>query len=102
MILSPNGVFSTHPDDYIMAMKDPASLIGGGSSGAGPNINFNIINASGTPLTVEKSEKKKKDNGDFDLTAVVNGIVQKSMLDGEYDNTFATMKAANDGAQVSA
>jgi len=27
MILTPAGTFSTHPDDYIIAMKDPAALV---------------------------------------------------------------------------
>ncbi|GHV76504.1 hypothetical protein AGMMS49942_13250 [Spirochaetia bacterium] len=30
LILTPQGQFSTHPDDYIFAMKNPADLVGGG------------------------------------------------------------------------
>jgi hypothetical protein len=27
MILTPQGQFNTHPDDYILAMKNPAALV---------------------------------------------------------------------------
>ena len=30
LIVTPGGTFSTHPDDYIMAMKNPAALLGEG------------------------------------------------------------------------
>jgi hypothetical protein len=31
LILTPQGRFSTHPDDYIIAMKNPAALMGAGT-----------------------------------------------------------------------
>lgn len=98
MILSPQGVFSTHPDDYIMAMKDPSSLM----SGSSPNVNFCIINNSGAQLNVESTKQTKRDDGGMDIEVVVNGIVQKAMMDGEYDQTFAAMQAMQQGAPVSA
>ena len=97
MILSPNGVFSTHPDDYIMAMKDPASLVGNG----GAVVNFTIVNQSGTALNVEKS-KTTKDGNNFDIEVVVNGIVQKGMVNGDYDTAFSAMQARNEGIKTSA
>lgn len=98
MILSPQGVFSTHPDDYIMAMKDPSSLM----SGSSPNVSFCIINNSGAQLNVESTKQTKRDDGGMDIEVVVNGIVQKAMMDGEYDQTFAAMQAMQQGAPVSA
>lgn len=98
MILSPQGVFSTHPDDYIMAMKDPASLM---SANGSPNVNFTIVNASGTPLNVESTSQRRNENGDMDIKVVVNGIVQQSMLNGDYDQTFATIQAMQKGANIS-
>lgn len=98
MILSPSGVFSTHPDDYIMAMKDPASLMGNGGS---PVVNFTIVNSSGTNLNVERS-KTTQDGNNIDIEVVVNGIVQKGMVNGEYDNAFTAMQARNEGVKTSA
>ena len=98
MILSPSGVFSTHPDDYIMAMKDPASLMGNGGS---PVVNFTIVNSSGTNLNVERS-KTTQDGNNIDIEVVVNGIVQKGMVNGEYDNAFTAMQARNEGMKTSA
>ena len=97
MILSPNGTFSTHPDDYIMAMKDPSALMGNGS----PIVNFNIINNSGTNLNVERS-KTTQDGNNIDIEVVVNGIVQKGMVNGEYDDAFTAMQARNEGIKTSA
>ena len=97
MILSPNGTFSTHPDDYIMAMKDPASLMGNGS----PIINFSIINTSGANLNVERSKTTQEGNN-IDIEVVVNGIVQKGMVSGDYDDAFTAMQARNEGIKTSA
>ncbi len=98
MILSPQGVFSTHPDDYIMAMKNPASLM---SSGGVASISFTIVNESGTQLNVESSRQSEHEGGGIDIEVVVNGIVKKSMLDGEYDQTFASIQMMQKGANIS-
>ena len=95
MILTPSGAFSTAPDDYIFAMKDPASLTRG--SGGGTVVNFSIVNQSGEQLGVSSSTKKEDEYGNIDLEVVVNGIVQKSMMDGDYDGTFAAVNAKAQG-----
>lgn len=99
MILSPQGVFSTHPDDYIMAMKDPASLK---STGGASPINLTIINESGVPLGVTRTESRERDDGSVDLQVMINSVVQSSMLRGDYDKTFAAMQQMQQGAPVSA
>ncbi len=96
MILSPNGVFSTAPDDYIFAMKDPASLTRG--NGGDVSVNFSIVNQSGTPLNVSQSRRSyNRDTGQLDLEVVVNGIVRKSMMDGDYDDVLAGRDLAREG-----
>ena len=99
MILSPQGVFSTHPDDYIMAMKDPASLK---STGGASPINLTIVNESGVPLSVTRTESRERDDGSVDLQVMINSVVQSSMIRGDYDKTFAAMQQMQQGASVSA
>lgn len=96
MILTPQGNFSTHPDDYLIATKNPSSL---GSSS--PNISFSIMN-NGEPVTVESSNISQDSYGNFDIEIAINSMVKKSMLNGEYSDTFAAMSAMHQGNVVSA
>lgn len=50
MILTPSGVFSTHPEDTIMAMKHPENLLGGGSS-----VIVNVNNSSSAQVQARSS-----------------------------------------------
>lgn len=43
MILTPQGQFSTDPDDYIIATKNPGALNNGESNSSSSNLNMNII-----------------------------------------------------------
>ena len=96
MILSPNGVFSTAPDDYIFAMKDPASLARG--NGGDVSVNFSIVNQSGTQLNVTQTRKSyNRDTGDLDLEVIVNGLVKKGMMDGEFDDAMASRNVMHSG-----
>ena len=97
-IITPSGVVNTAPDDYIMAMKDPTQLMGKG--GGGTNVNFSIVNESGTPMTVTRSETREGSGG-TEIVAFVNAIVQKSMNDGEYDDVMAGMQVRQKGSQIS-
>lgn len=97
-IITPSGVVNTAPDDYIMAMKDPTQLMGKG--GGGTNVSFSIVNESGTPMTVTRSETREGSGG-TEIVAFVNAIVQKSMNDGEYDDVMAGMQVRQRGSQIS-
>lgn len=99
MILSPSGAFSTAPDDYIMAMKDPASLMqnNGGSS----TVNFQIINNSGVPLNVESSSKEDNEDGGQDVIVTLNSYIKDQITNGEYDDAFDAMKMRRAGYSVS-
>lgn len=97
-IITPRGVVNTAPDDYIMAMKDPTHLLGKG--GGETNVSFSIVNESGTPMTVTRSETREGSGG-TEIVAFVNAIVQKSMKDGEYDDVMAGMQVRQKGSQIS-
>ena len=64
MILTPNGTFSTHPDDTIMAMKHPEDLLGSRNA----SVIVNINNQAGVEVT---SSQTTDSNGntviDFDI-----------------------------------
>lgn len=64
MILTPNGTFSTHPDDTIMAMKHPEDLLGSRNA----SVIVNINNQAGVEVT---SSQSTDSNGntviDFDI-----------------------------------
>ena len=56
MILTPQGTFSTHPDDYLIATKNPYSL--GGNSKVVMNVNI-----SNTASDVVEARAVERDNG---------------------------------------
>ena len=96
MILTPQGTFSTHPDDYIMAMKNPASLMGGGAA----KINFQIVNNSSVPLTVERSSSSR--NGDnTNIVVVIQDAVKMGIASGEFDGAFSAMRMRQSGSPIS-
>ena len=66
-----------------------------------PIINFSIINTSGANLNVERSKTTQEGNN-IDIEVVVNGIVQKGMVSGDYDDAFTAMQARNEGIKTSA
>ena len=93
MILTPQGQFSTAPDDYIMAMKAPASLRGSGS----PGVNVQIVNQSGTQLNVQRTVQIQRSDGGLDIKMIVNGVVKQAMASGEYDDAMMAMQMNNRG-----
>ena len=71
-----------------------------GKGGGGTNVSFSIVNESGTPMTVTRSETREGSGG-TEIVAFVNAIVQKSMNDGEYDDVMAGMQVRQRGSQIS-
>ena len=51
MILTPQGQFSTHPDDYIIATKNPQSLGGGAVVNVNIQNNASDVEVKATPVT---------------------------------------------------
>lgn len=96
MILTPQGNFSTSPQDYLIATKNPYSLTAGNT----PNISFSIVN-NGEPVKIESTHQTNTNNG-IDLQVVINSVVKKSMNDGDYDDTFKSISLRQQGNIVSA
>ena len=84
MILSPHGAFSTDPNDFIIATKDPKSLGGG----AAVNV---IVNNYANNTTVERHETTRGDGG-MDIVIAVKNIVAKELASGGFDGPMDAMK----------
>lgn len=98
MILTPQGNFSTHPDDYIIATKTPQLLNGGGARG-GATINSYVYNSASDRVSAT-TEARQNDDGSFDLVTTINAVVSKAMADGEYNDAMAIAQQNQNGRQV--
>jgi tape measure domain-containing protein len=94
MILTPQGNFSTNPNDYIIATKNPSAL--------GNNVNVpvyvNIVNNSTSTVT---AQEQTDPDGARRIIVLVDQIVQNGIASGKYDGAFNTKQARNGGRRVS-
>ena len=85
-IIAPNGnIITTHPDDYLIATKNPADTMGAVSRT--PNVNMNIYNQSGEKLEVEQKQTKKY-NGDIDFVAIIKTVAKDVIASSDGDAAF--------------
>jgi hypothetical protein len=94
MILTPNGNFSTNPDDYIIATRHPESL---GNAAAAP-VYVNIVN--NTTSTVTAKEQTDPD-GTRRIAVLVDQIVQNGIASGKYNGSFDAKQARDIGRRAS-
>ena len=94
MVITPNGKFSTHPDDYIFAMKNPNSLNGGRVTN-----NIKVINNAG--VDVDVSEKQDK-NGMNEILVTLSKKIANDVANGYngWDSAFAMQKQRVDGRRI--
>ena len=91
-IITPSGVINTHPDDYLIATKNPSAL--GGSGGS--NVNITVNNTVSDKVKVQ-TEEKEDENGDIDLVATIVGIVNTGFSDGSFDEGLASYQQNQKG-----
>lgn len=97
-IITPSGnVISTHPDDYLIATKTPDTLMNGRGNSA-PVVNLNIVNNSGQKLNVEQTTTTK--DGQINIEAVIEGIVNKGLATGSFDNAMKARETRLSGNRV--
>ena len=94
MILTPQGQFSTAPDDYIFAMKHPEDL----TRGSAPVINFSVVNNSSSVET--RSEQRRNNDGSIDFITVIDDVVQQGIAQGRYNDAFSAMQSSQKGMQT--
>ncbi len=79
MILTPHGNFSTHPEDYIIATKNPAAL--GGASGGNVVFNMTVRNEMGNEAQVQVS-RSPNGYGGQDFLVSVSRRIAADVADG--------------------
>jgi tape measure domain-containing protein len=94
MILSPHGIFRTDPEDYIIATKNPETLMSGGSAPVYINIENN-----GAKVSAQESTTA---DGTRQIKIIVDSVVQHSILNGDYDGSFDAMSARRNGKRTTA
>jgi hypothetical protein len=92
MILTPQGTFSTNPNDYIIATKHPETL----NSGAAP-VYVQIINNTDSEIT----EKDQTDpDGTRRIKILVDQTVQNGIASGRYDGAFNAKQKRDNGRRI--
>ena len=99
MILTPHGNFSTAPDDYILAMKDPTALMGGGQ--AGVSIKFTVNNNASDVVEATASETDYG-NGGKELIVTISRMVASDYASGKngWDAAYAGRERRTSGRRI--
>lgn len=98
MILTPNGNFSTHPDDYIIATKNPSGLNGGNNVVQMKPI-INNYASSDTSANVTTRQ-----NGNItELLVTISKKIASDVADGSngWDNAMTARESRISGRRVS-
>lgn len=77
MILTPNGTFSTHPEDTIMAMKHPEDLMGGKVVMIQPVINNSVSDS------VDVNVQQREENGMISMMVNISRKVAEDVARGK-------------------
>jgi len=85
MILTPQGKFSTDPDDYIIASKNPAMLNGGGNANVSIVVNNTMSDKANVSVTQDKDS-----NGNERLILQISQKVASDYASGSngWDNAI--------------
>lgn len=99
MIITPEGNFSTHPEDTIMAMKHPEDLLNMNNSYSGkmPEIRVRLIAENGSPLQIASQSQSKDAQGNVDIQAIIVTTTADAIANGDMDGAFAQMQARQKG-----
>lgn len=101
MILTPQGRFSTDPDDYIIATKNPSKLNGGGeSSGAQVNVSFRVENNYADKVDVQVAQND--DNGMQEFVVTISKKVAADYASGNngWDSAIAMQQYRQGGRNM--
>jgi hypothetical protein len=93
LIVTPQGSYSTHPDDFIIATKRPETL----GSGGGTRVNVKIVNNAGAVVTAQQDIGA---DGLDELLVMVDRRMQNNIASGRWDGSFATRDARLRGRDI--
>jgi hypothetical protein len=92
MILTPHGNFSTDPNDYIIATKNPSAL------GGGTVVNITVHNEAGDVASATATQTTGP-NG-TEIAIMVRKIVANDIATGKLDGAFNAKQARDSGRRV--
>ena len=94
-VISPRGdVITTHPDDYLIATKQPQQLLNGPT--IQPRINFIVQNNVGNDIQV-KQEKQIAPDGTIQISAIIESVVGDYIASSRSDDAFSAREARGYG-----
>lgn len=96
MILTPQGKFSTHPDDYLIATKNPYSLGGG-------NVVMNVNVTNNASDVVDASvEQRESANGTKELVLMISRKVANDYATGSngWDSAYNSRVSRMNGRRL--
>jgi hypothetical protein len=93
LIVTPQGTWSTHPDDYIIATKSPQTL----NSEGGVQMNVKIVNNAGAVVTTQQGIGA---DGLNELLVMVDQRVQSNIASGKWDGSFAARENRTRGRNI--
>ncbi|MCK9576373.1 MAG: tape measure protein [Clostridia bacterium] len=98
IITKRGDIVQTAPDDYIMAMKNPASLAS--SNNSSPNVNISFVNNSGDKVAVTQSKTTQSGNN-IDIQAVIEAVTANYISSSKSDMAFNARASRVNGRSVS-
>ena len=96
MILTPQGNFSTHPDDYIIATKNPQSL------GGGVVVNVKVENTASDSVNANVTQTRSA-NGEQELIVMISKKVASDVATGAngWDSALSARNQRLQGRMIS-
>jgi len=95
-IIAPGGkIITTHPDDYLIATKNPGSL-----GGSPTNVFFSVENYAPDVVSVSRSQRTN-DDGSTQIIATLKKVVNSGLASGEFDAGLSARDRRLAGRKVS-
>jgi hypothetical protein len=94
-IITPGGIVNTAPDDYILAMKHPETLMSGN---AGTVVNVNVINNSSAQVEVQENSG----GGLSEILVMIKNDIKRDFASGGFDGAYDAMRSRRGGIRRNA
>lgn len=97
-IITPSGnIVSTHPQDYLIATKQPQNLIGGGNVTVSPIINCSVINNTNSSV---RQEQQQNADGSIDIVTIIEEVAGNYIASSKSDDAFSSRDYRLKGTQA--
>jgi predicted Rdx family selenoprotein len=92
-IITPRGTVYTHPEDYIIATKNPETLMSGG----GGNVSITVNNNAAVEV---KTESGIGEDGTKQIIITIEKTVERAIANGRLDGTFNAANKRRQGRDI--